>query len=289
MHVTTRLFAAPACALLIGQAAMANDAAQGAVDTTFVAIQGAVQAARYPEVVEIDHARLAKAAGEDMPAARVQIFSNPAVELPLLEQSIRAGLDLPFRVLSYAEKGQPEVTYTNAEFLTVRHGLDLGSAGTAFDATLEGVLEAASVDGQPAPVGGLVRDYGVIELDSAHDFTTTIQNLKDSVMAQGDTVWFGEVDFTAQAEALGVDLPSATLLLFGGPAPGGVAMAQFPAIGLDAFCQKLLVYADAETGGNVKVIFNDIAALAELHYGTSAKPHHGLNQRLTQTFTDAVK
>jgi uncharacterized protein (DUF302 family) len=86
---------------------------------------------------------------------------------------------------------------------------------------------------------------------------------------------------------LGVALAPAQLLLFGGPAPGGVAMAAFPEIGLDAFCQKLLVYRDEQ--GTTRVIYNDIAALAELHYGRSAKPHAMLNKRLTTTFFTALE
>ncbi|NDR55658.1 DUF302 domain-containing protein [Pseudoruegeria sp. M32A2M] len=264
----------------------ADDAPQTAVDTSFDAIRAAVLFAGYEPVIDIDHARLAAEAGEEMPPSRVQLFSNPEVEAQILQQDIRAGLDLPFRVLSFAEQGQAKVLYTDADFLAIRHGLDLGATGEAFDSTLTEILEAASVVAEPARTKGIVEGFGIIELTSAFGFDTTIDRLKQSVMAQGDTIWFGEVDFTAQADAVGVDLPSATLLLFGGPAPGGVAMAQFPAIGLDAFCQKLLVYTADD--GSVQVIFNDIAALAELHYGRSAKPHHGLNQRLTETFTAAV-
>ena len=95
------------------------------------------------------------------------------------------------------------------------------------------------------------------------------------------------MDFSAQAKASGADIVPAVLLLFGGPAPGGVAMADFPSIGIDAFCQKLLVYASPD-GGSV-VIFNDIAAMAELHYGRSAPPHAALNERLTATFSAAIK
>lgn len=113
-----------------------------------------------------------------------------------------------------------------------------------------------------------------------------VANLTKTIMAQDDTVWFGEIDFAAQASESGVKMPEAVLLLFGGPAPGGVAMADFPAIGLDAFCWKLLVHAGPD-GGSV-VLFNDLAALAELHYGASAKPHHVLNKRLTATFRSAI-
>ena len=92
-------------------------------------------------------------------------------------------------------------------------------------------------------------------------------------------------NYQAAAPELFVAVTAMVLLLFGGPGPGGKAMAQFPRLGLDAFCQKLLVY---QVDGAVKVIFNDIAALAELHYGRTAKPHELLNQRLMATFKGAV-
>ena len=66
-----------------------------------------------------------------------------------------------------------------------------------------------------------------------------------------------------------------------------MAMAEYPKLGLDAFCQKLLVYVDSK--GAVKVIFNDIVAFAELHYGKSSKPQNVINGRLIKTFSAAVK
>ena len=73
----------------------------------------------------------------------------------------------------------------------------------------------------------------------------------------------------------------------GGPAPGGKAMETTPKIGLDAFCQKLLVYEDLN--GIVWIAFNDIVAFSELYYGLSTKPQNMINQRLTATFSKAVK
>ena len=64
-------------------------------------------------------------------------------------------------------------------------------------------------------------------------------------------------------------------------------MAEFPKLGLDAFCQKLLVYEAPD--GSVNIAFNDIVALAELHYGSSNKPQQVVNTRLTATFEEAVK
>ena len=64
-------------------------------------------------------------------------------------------------------------------------------------------------------------------------------------------------------------------------------MMTSPKIGLEAFCQKLLVYEDAD--GVVWVAFNDIVAFANLYYGTATKPQQMINQRLIATFSKAVK
>ncbi len=258
---------------------------QTAVDKNFLELETAVVEAGATPIASIDHARLAKAEGVEMPASRVLIFSDPEINTPILEENVRAGLDLPFRVLSFDQDDRPQIAYTDSQFLKVRHGLNDTQALNTFESKLLEVLNG--LDAAPGPTNGLFADYGVIELRSPLSVLKAVERLSKAVMEQDDTVWFGEVDFAAEASHLGVELPDAVLLLFGGPAPGGVAMAGFPAIGLDAFCQKLLVYANEE-GGSV-VIFNDIAALAELHYGFSAEPHRGLNKRLTSTFRTAIE
>ncbi|WP_170351979.1 DUF302 domain-containing protein [Ruegeria atlantica] len=262
-----------------------SSSVQTAVDKNFLELETAVDEAGPTPIASIDHSRLAKAEGVEMPASRVLIFSDPEINTPILKETVRAGLDLPFRVLSFDQDDRPQITYTDSQFLKIRHGLTDASSVRVFQSKMLEVLN--DLDATPAPTNGLFADYGVIELRSQLSVPEAAERLRTAVMGQDDTVWFGEIDFATAASQLGVELPDAVLLLFGGPAPGGVAMAGFPAIGLDAFCQKLLVYANEE-GGSV-VIFNDIAALAELHYGFSAEPHHGLNKRLTATFRTAIE
>ncbi len=262
-----------------------SSSAQSAVDENFLVLETAVEEAGATPIASIDHARLAKVEGVEMPASRVLLFSDPEINTPILKENVRAGLDLPFRVLSFDQDGRPQIAYTDSQFLKVRHGLTDASSLSAFQSKMLEVLN--DLDATSAPTNGLFADYGIIELQTLLSVPEAVERLRTAVMGQDDTVWFGEIDFATEASQLGVDLPEAVLLLFGGPAPGGVAMAGFPAIGLDAFCQKLLVYANEE-GGSV-VIFNDIAALAELHYGSSAEPHHGLNKRLTATFQNAIE
>ncbi len=258
---------------------------QTAVDDSHALLESAIETAGFDIVASIDHARLAAAESVEMPPSRVLIFSDADVSAPILRDNIRAGLDLPFRVLSYADKGSAKVVYTGAEFLQVRHGLTNTAALEDFDDKLNEVTK--NVSAIAAPIEGLTRNYGIIELESKLSVSEAVASLTKTVRGQDDTIWFGEVRFSEAASEAGEQVPEAVLLLFGGPAPGGVAMADFPAIGLDAFCQKLLVYT-GDNGGSV-VIFNDIAAFAELHYGASAKPHHALNERLTATFTQAIQ
>ncbi|CUH41160.1 hypothetical protein RUM4293_00024 [Ruegeria atlantica] len=284
--VRTTVRAIAGTSLIFATAMMAQaSSVQEAVDENFTSIEAAIKEAGLASIASIDHARLAAAEGVEMPPSRVQMFSDPEINTPILKENIRAGLDLPFRVLSYGQDGSAKVVFTDSDFLEFRHGLSDKSALDTFSQRLETVTGVT--DGKALPTNGLSRDYGLIELVSELSVAEAAENLTKIVMAQDDTVWFGEIDFTAEAATQGTELPKAVLLLFGGPGPGGIAMADFPAIGLDAFCQKLLVYA-GDDGGSV-VIFNDIAAFAELYYGSSAKPHHALNERLTATFQKALQ
>ncbi|WP_244520776.1 DUF302 domain-containing protein [Aliiruegeria lutimaris] len=273
-------------AVALATAPLHAEEMQQQVDAAFEAVATAVAEAGLDPVISIDHARLASAAGIEMPASRVQIFSDPDLDSAILSAEIRSGLDLPFRVLSYDGAGALAVMTTDAAFLMARHGLASSDALEGWDARLDAVLTPVNESATTAPVGTLSRDYGIIELASPYGLAESIQRLKDAILAQGDTIWFGEHDFRARAEARGITLPGATLLLFGGPAPGGVAMAEFLSIGLDAFCQKLFVYERED--GSVFVLFNGIAALSELHYGRSDKPHAALDARLAQTFSEAL-
>lgn len=268
--------------------AHADDTLQADTDIVFEAVAEAVTDAKMARVIEIDHARLAAGEGVEMPPSRVLLFTDPGANAAVLSENIRAGLDLPFRVLSYADDAKPAVSYTSSAFIAKRHGLEGSAALVDFDERLQTVLRAVGgANLSPVPTDAVERDFGIIEIASAYNVAETVARLKKAVTAQTDTIWFGEVDFTKEATAFDVALPSAKLLLFGGPAPGGIAMADYPAIGLDAFCQKLLVYEG--TDGNAVILFNDIAAFAKLYYGSSIEPHVMLNKRLSATFSAAVQ
>lgn len=242
----------------------------------------------FETIVEIDHARLAAEAGvTTMSASRVLIFNNPKVTTRLLQLDPMLGLEMPYRVLAYEEDGVSALAFTDNSFLRARHEL---SSEVNLDDYSNDLLRSYRGIGieklKPVSGSNVSPGYGITSIESQYGFQQTLENVKKAIMAQGDTVWFGTVDYSKDAAALSVQLSPSTLLLFGGPAPGGLAMTNFPRLGLDAFCQKILVLEDAS--GDVNLYFNDIVALSELHYGSSNKPQAVINQRLNATLKGAV-
>ena len=238
-------------------------------------------------VAVIDHGRLAAKAGVPMPPSIVTLFSVPAMQTELLQRNQRLGVDLPLKLLTYAEGDRgPRVAYVSKDFLSKRHRLP-SSWLEQYDEVLRQGLQGIPIAQQvPTPTQGVDAGYGLIEWESAYSLADTLQRIRKAVLSQGDTQWFGSVDFQQDAAKQNVRLRPTVLLLFGGPGPGGKAMAEFPRLGLDAFCQKLLVFEDEH--GKVRLLFNDIVALAKLHYGRSNKPQAIINQRLKQTFAAAI-
>jgi len=264
----------------------ASDALYRAVDELYDSVLGSTD--RFKVVAEIDHSRLAAEKGETMPPARVVIFSDPAINTAILQQEPRAGLDLPFRVLAYAEGNTPVIVFTTADYLKRRYGLADGSPLQRYQESVLSAVNAVPGDAVVAfDVSSLGKGQGIVTLSSVYGFEETIERLKDAITAEDDTIWFGEIDYREEAVRLGVDLPKLTLLLFGAPGPGAKAMTEYPRMGLDAFCQKVLVYQ--APGGQVEVLFNDMPAMAELHYGDSAIPHKVITRRMQGTLGGAVE
>lgn len=251
--------------------------------------QVAADAGRFRHVVTIDHSRLAGDAGVEMPPCIVRIFSDPETNAPLIRANPMIGLDLPHRILAYGEPGadQAEVAFADAGFLQRRHDIADDELLNAYGAVLDEALAGTPLEiRRPVVVDDVEAGFGIHEIVSDFGFDETIARLRTVISGQADTVWFAEVDFKAEAMTQGIDVPGASMLLFGAPAPGGMCMGEFPRLGLDAFCQKLLVFED--DGGAIRVAFNDIVAFAELHYGRSNGPQSVVDSRLAAAFSSAT-
>jgi uncharacterized protein (DUF302 family) len=77
------------------------------------------------------------------------------------------------------------------------------------------------------------------------------------------------------------------LILFGGPAPGAKAMSEAPTLGLDAFCQKFLLWQD--NLGKTHLSFNDLLSLADRQGVNKSIALRVINYRLKSVFEEALK
>lgn len=259
----------------------------GAVDA--LRQQVAANTSEFIPIATIDHSRLAGEAGMEMPPCIVTIFSDPASNAPLIASDPLIGLDLPHRILTYAEPDASEasITFADAGFLARRHGVDDTELLSRYERVLDDAL-AGTPDEIRRPVASdqIDEGFGILDLVSEYSFEETIGRLTAIVSGQGDTVWFGDVDFQAEAATQDIAVRPATMLLFGAPGPGGMCMAEFPRLGLDAFCQKLFIFEDERQ--QIRVVFNDIVSFAKLHYGFNNKPQEVVNSRLDAAFRAAT-
>ena len=259
-------------------------------DKLFQTLQANVRdRAEFEVIVDIDHARLGAKAGSPMPPSHVLIWSVPELEAAILKHNPVAAVDLPLRILAYEnqETGDAAVIYSSYEFLARRHSLpEDATLRDGYESTvskaMKGVPESA-ISWFPSDA---MPETGLVTLTSRHNFESTEKCIRDAIAAQSDTVSFGEVDFAERSKSHGAELRPLKLILFGGPGPGGKAMASAPTLGLDAFCQKLLIWQDGN--GTVHVTFNDLLALAERQGVAGGLPLRVINRRIRETFSAAL-
>lgn len=240
------------------------------------------------KVIEIDHSRLGMEAGSSMPPSRVLIFSNPELETKLIAMNPLTALDLPLRILAYEpELNAPaNVIFNSFDYLASRYGITT-ELKPLYDETMAVILQAIPPDKIAAFSSNTMKPDGIITIPSPFDFSTTMQRVQTAIESQDDTVGFGTVDFKAQAETLGLSIAPMTMILFGGPAPGAKAMSKAPTLGLDAFCQKFLIWQDEN--GKVYLSFNDLLALADRQEAKTSLPLRVINHRLKKTFSAALE
>jgi len=92
----------------------------------------------------IDHSGEARAHGLALRDTMVVVFGSPVGGTPAMQHEPLAALDLPLKVLVWADAGQTKLTYTSALELAARYGLSDELAGrlAAIDAVTDAAVEA---------------------------------------------------------------------------------------------------------------------------------------------------
>jgi uncharacterized protein (DUF302 family) len=91
----------------------------------------------------IDHSGEAEAVGLELRDTKLVIFGNPLAGTPVMAAAPLAALDLPLKVLVWADGDQTKVSYTEPAELATRYGLSDELAGrlAAIDAVTDAVIE----------------------------------------------------------------------------------------------------------------------------------------------------
>ena len=90
----------------------------------------------------IDHSGEAAAAGLRLRDTKVVIFGNPAAGTPVMEAAPLAALDLPLKVLIWADGDQTRINYVDAAELGARYGLSNELADRL--AVIDAITDAAA-------------------------------------------------------------------------------------------------------------------------------------------------
>ncbi|QZT37638.1 hypothetical protein K5X82_01800 [Halosquirtibacter xylanolyticus] len=242
---------------------------------------------QYREIVQLDHHRMAKKCGIYTPPAIVNIFTDDSpIVSKLLTINQEVAMDMPFKILAYSEADtvKASIRYTSAKFLQKRHRLkdaDLKNYNDIIEKIISNLPEELIVIPN---IDNLTRGYGIIKIESKYNFQETMTRIQTvlNLPQNIDTRIFTQIDFQKDAKAFGIDIRPTFLWLFGATKPGGMAMHDAPQIGLDAFCQKLLVYVDVNN--NVQVCFSDMAAFSKLYYRHHNKAQQVVTKRMASAF-----
>src|SRR3974390_2975320 len=90
----------------------------------------------------IDHSGVAERAGVRIPDSKLVMFGKPAVGATVMLAAPLAALDIPLKVLVWADgNGAVSVSYNSPGFLGERHHLGDGALRAPFDA-VESIVEA---------------------------------------------------------------------------------------------------------------------------------------------------
>jgi uncharacterized protein (DUF302 family) len=92
----------------------------------------------------VDHSGEAAAVGLDLRNTKVVIFGSPQAGTPVMQAAPLAALDLPLKVLVWADGDQTKLSYTSPAALAARYGLSdelasrLAGIDVVTDATING-------------------------------------------------------------------------------------------------------------------------------------------------------
>ena len=128
-----RLFVFISLFLFVGTAMADNwivKSSPHSVEKTVSQLTAAIEGAGAKVFGVVDHAAGASSVGAELAPSTLVIFGNPKIGTPIMQNNIRAGLDLPLRVLVFEEARETKIGYLDPAALKARY--DIEGAGEVF-------------------------------------------------------------------------------------------------------------------------------------------------------------
>jgi len=113
------------------------------VEDTVTRLKSVLESKRIKLFAVIDHSGEAEAVGLELRDTKVVIFGNPLAGTPVMSAAPLAALDLPLKVLVWADGDQTKLSYAGPQELAARYGLGNELAGrlSAIDTITDAVIE----------------------------------------------------------------------------------------------------------------------------------------------------
>jgi uncharacterized protein (DUF302 family) len=113
------------------------------VEETVSRLQGVLESKAIKLFAVIDHSGEAEAVGLELRDSKLVIFGNPLAGTPVMVAAPLAALDLPLKVLVWADGGQTKLSYAEPAELAARYELSDELAGrlAAIDAVTDAVID----------------------------------------------------------------------------------------------------------------------------------------------------
>ena len=115
------------CLVVASQAALAERIVKESPHSVAITVDrlaAAVEKAGARVFARVDHAAGAKKVGQSLAPMQMLMFGNPKLGTPALKGAATMGLDLPLRVLVYADaNGKVMLTYHDPADVAASHGL----------------------------------------------------------------------------------------------------------------------------------------------------------------------
>ena len=103
---------------------------------------------------------------------------------------------------------------------------------------------------------------GLLTVKSKYSATDSVKRVQDALLAKGLTV-FTVIDHQKAAQQQSLDMPAASVIVFGNPNMGTPMMVQSPTLAID-LPSKVLIWDDGK--GNVYASLNTAEYLARRHH-----------------------